>query len=95
LSKARAIDDAILTLLLAFVVVLRSTTIPRKTFNILRELRNIYAGMLSTTLEYATENVITSFYKLKALKYRKLRTAYSKVPLHYIHTTCQDSATRI
>jgi len=76
-------------------LVMRSTTIPRKTFNILRELRNIYARMLDTTLEYATENIITNFRKLKALKYRELRTAYSKVPSHYIHTACQDATTRI
>jgi putative transposase len=40
-------------------------------------------------------NELTSFTKLKALKYRKLRSLYPQLPSHYAYTACQDASTRV
>ncbi|MEM1962410.1 MAG: hypothetical protein QXY48_05365 [Sulfolobales archaeon] len=36
----------------------------------------------------------TSFIKLKAVKYRKLRNVYPHLPLHYAYVARQDAFTR-
>jgi len=51
--------------------------------------------MLEYTLNYALENNIKSFTKLKAKVYRKLRNTYPQLPSHYAYTVCQDAITRV
>ena len=43
---------------------------------------------------YAVRNGITSFTKLKALKFRELRSLYPQLPSHYAYAACQDASTR-
>ena len=40
-------------------------------------------------------NELTSFTKLKTLKYRELRSLYPQLPSHYAYTACQDASTRV
>jgi len=65
-------------------VALKSSSIPRKkVFKVFVELEGIYRNMVKQLVLYAVRNTITSFTKLKALKYRELRTLYLQLPSHY------------
>jgi IS605 OrfB family transposase len=51
--------------------------------------------MVEQLVLYAARNGVSSFTKLKALKYRELRTLYPQLPSHYAYTACQDVSTRV
>jgi len=75
-------------------VVVRSAKLPRKVFRIFVELEGMYRNMVEQLVLYAINNNIKSFTKLKALKYREMRSLYPQLPSHYIYTACQDASTR-
>ena len=75
-------------------VVVKSTPLPRKLFRLFVELEGMYRNMVEQLALYAVRNGITSFTKLKALKYRELRSLYPQLPSHYAYTACQDASTR-
>jgi IS605 OrfB family transposase len=75
-------------------VVVRSTPLPRKVFRVFIELEGMYRNMVEHLVLYAVRNGITSFTRLKALKYRELRSLYPQLPSHYAYTVCQDASTR-
>ena len=76
-------------------VVVRSVRLPRRLFNVFVELEGMYRNMVEQLVMYASRNEITSFIKLKALKYRELRSLYPHLPSHYAYTACQDAVTRV
>jgi len=51
--------------------------------------------MVEQLVLYAVRNRITSFTRLKALKYRELRSLYPQLPSHYAYTACQDASTGV
>ncbi|AEC51444.1 hypothetical protein PNA2_0527 [Pyrococcus sp. NA2] len=79
---------------IARTVVLKSERLPKKVFKVFIELEGMYREMLLQTVQFAVQNEITSFVKLKAEKYSFLRKLYPQLPSHYAHTVCQDSVTR-
>jgi len=74
---------------------LRSTPLSRKVFRIFVELEGMYRNMVEQLVLYAVRDNITSFTRLKTLKYRELRTLYPQLPSHYAYTACQDASTRV
>jgi len=54
----------------------------------------MYRNMVEQLVVYAVRNEIDSFTRLKALKYREMRSIYPHLPSHYAYTVCQDAATR-
>ena len=76
-------------------VVVKSTPLPRKLFRVFVELEGMYRNMVEQLVLYAVKNGITSFTRLKALKYRELRSLYPQLPSHYVYTACQDVSTRV
>jgi len=75
-------------------VIVKSTRLPRKVFRVFVELEGMYRNMVEQLVMYAVGNNIKSFTRLKALKYREMRSLYPQLPSHYIYTACQDSSTR-
>jgi IS605 OrfB family transposase len=75
-------------------VVVKSTPLPRKLFRVFVELEGMYRNMVEQLVLYAVRNGITSFTRLKALKYRELTSLYPQLPSHYAYTVCQDTSTR-
>ena len=75
-------------------VVVRSARLPRKTFRIFVELEGMYRNMVEQLAMYAARGSIKGFARLKALKYRELRSLYPRLPSHYAYTACQDAAAR-
>ncbi len=75
-------------------VVARSIQLPRKVFSVFVELEGMYRNMVEQLVMYAVRNNVTSFTRLKALKYRELRNQYPHLPSHYVYTACQDASTR-
>jgi len=75
-------------------VVVRSEPLPRRTFRIFVELEGMYRNMVEQLVLYAVNNGITKFTRLKAEKYREVRSLYPQLPSHYAYTTCQDAAER-
>ncbi len=78
----------------ARTIIVRSIKLPRKMFRVFVELENMYRNMVEQLVLYAVRNNIKSFTKLKALKYREMRSLYPQLPSHYIYTACQDASTR-
>jgi len=76
-------------------VIVRSAPLPRRVFRVFAELEGMYRNMVEQLTTHAVRNSVTSFTKLKALKYRDLRTLYPHLPSHYAYTACQDASTRI
>jgi putative transposase len=76
-------------------VVVKSIPLPRKLFRVFVELEGMYRNMVEQLVLYAVRNGITSFTRLKALKYRELRSLYPQLPSHYAYTACQDASTRV
>ena len=62
---------------------------------VLTEVYFMYKSMLEYILDYALENNVKSFTKLKAKLYRELRNTYPQLPSHYAYTVCQDATTRV
>jgi len=75
-------------------VVVESAQLPRKVFRIFVELEGMYRNMVEQLVLYAVRNELTSFTRLKALKYGELRSLYPQLPSHYAYTACQDASTR-
>jgi len=75
-------------------VVLKSAPLPRRAFRVFIELEGMYRNMVEQLVLYAVRNNITSFTRIKALKYRELRVLYPHLPSHYAYTACQDASTR-
>ena len=69
--------------------------VSKRNLAVLKELLSMYKSMLEFTLNYALENSIKSFTKLKAKMYRKLRSMYPELPSHYAYTVSQDASTRV
>ena len=76
-------------------VIVKSTPLPRRLFRVFVELEAMYRNMVEQLVLYAVRNELTSFTKLKALKYRELRSLYPQLPSHYAYTACQDASTRV
>ena len=79
---------------IARTVIVNSTRLPRKVFSVFVELEGMYRNMVEQLTMYAVSSGITSFTRLKALKYRELRKQYPHLPSHYAYTACQDASTR-
>jgi IS605 OrfB family transposase len=75
-------------------VVVRSAPLPRRTFRIFVELEGMYRNMVEQLVLYAVNNGITKFTRLKAERYREVRSLYPRLPSHYAYTACQDAAER-
>ena len=75
-------------------VVVKSVPLPRKVFKVFIELEGMYRNMVDQLVLFAVRSNITSFTKLKALKYHELRSLYPHLPSHYAYTACQDANTR-
>jgi putative transposase len=75
-------------------VIVRSTPLPRKLFRVFVELEGMYRNVVEQLVLYAVRNGITSFTRLKVLKYRELRSLHPQLPSHYAYTACQDASAR-
>jgi IS605 OrfB family transposase len=75
-------------------VVVRSAPLPRRTFRAFVELEGMYRNMVEQLVLYAVNNNVTKFTRLKAEKYREVRSLYPQLPSHYAYTACQDAAER-
>ena len=75
-------------------VIVRSVKLPWKTFSVFVELEGMYRNMVKQLVLYAVKNNIRSFIRLRAMKYREMRSLYPQLPSHYAYTACQDASTR-
>jgi len=78
----------------ARTVVVKSAPLPRKAFRVFVELEGMYRNMVEQLVLYAVRGNIASFTRLRALKYRELRSLYPQLPSHYVYTACQDAGAR-
>jgi len=76
-------------------VIVESVKLPRKVFRVFAELEGMYRNMVEQLVLYAVRNNVKSFTKLKALRYREMRSLYPHLPSHYVYTACQDASTRV
>jgi len=58
----------------ARTVIVRSAKLPRRLFRVLVELGGMYRNMVEQLTMYAVCSNVRSFTKLKALKYREMRS---------------------
>ncbi len=75
-------------------VVVRSEQLPRRAFKVFVELEGMYRNLVEQLVLYAVNNGITKFTRLKAERYREVRSLYPRLPSHYAYTACQDAAER-
>jgi len=75
-------------------VIVRSIKLPRKVLRVFVELEGMYRNLVEQLVMYAVRNNIKSFTRLKASKYREMRSLYPHLPSHYVYTACQDASTR-
>jgi IS605 OrfB family transposase len=75
-------------------VIVRSAPLPRRTFRAFVELEGMYRNMVEQLVLHAVNNGITKFTRLKAERYREVRSLYPQLPSHYVYTACQDAAER-
>jgi IS605 OrfB family transposase len=75
-------------------VVVRSVPLPRRAFRPFVELEGMYRNVVEQLVLYAVNNNITKFTRLKAERYRDVRSLYPRLPSHYAYTACQDAAER-
>jgi IS605 OrfB family transposase len=75
-------------------VVVRSERLSRRTFRTFVELEGMYRNLVEQLVLYAVNNNITKFTRLKAERYREVRSLYPQLPSHYAYTACQDAAER-
>ncbi len=78
----------------ARTVIVKSVKLSRKLFRVFVELEGMYRNMVEQLTMYAVRNGVRSFTRLKALKYREMRSLYPQLPSHYVYTACQDASTR-
>jgi len=76
-------------------VVVPSIVLTKRKYEVLRELEETYKDMVDELVEYGFNHGIKSFTGLKKHMYRRLREKHTQLPSHYVHTACQDAATRI
>ena len=76
-------------------VIVPSIVLTKKKYEVLRELEEMYKQIVMELVNYGFKHNIKSFTELKKHMYRKLRGKYPQLPSHYVHTACQDVATRI
>jgi len=74
--------------------IVKSVRLPRKVFRVFVELEGMYRNMVEQLTMYAVSSGVKSFTKLKALKYREMRSLYPHLPSHYVYTACQDASVR-
>ncbi|WP_456394434.1 RNA-guided endonuclease InsQ/TnpB family protein [Thermococcus sp.] len=55
----------------------------------LDSLFSTYREIVNLLINYAFENNVTSFYRLKKETYKGLRKEYPELPSHYLYTACQ------
>ena len=87
-ERLRGVNEVIRT------VTIRSEKLPRRTFRIFVELEGMYRNIVEQLVLYAVNNNVTKFTRLKAEKYRDVRSLYPQLPSHYAYTACQDAAER-
>jgi len=75
-------------------VTVRSEQLPRRTFRAFVELEGMYRNMVEQLVLYAVNNGVTKFTRLRAERYREVRSLYPQLPSHYAYTACQDAAER-
>jgi IS605 OrfB family transposase len=78
----------------ARTIVVETPPIPRRLFRVFVEVEGMYRNMVEQLTLYAVREGVSSFTKLKALKYRELRNLYPQLPSHYAYTACQDASAR-
>jgi len=61
-------------------VIVRSVKLPWKTFSVFVELEGMYRNMVKQLVLYAVKNNIRSFIRLRAMKYREMRSLYPQLP---------------
>ncbi len=76
-------------------VVVPSVALSKRKYEVLKELEEMYKQMLVELAEYGFKYGVKSFTGLKKRMYHVLRDRYPQLPSHYVHTACQDAATRI
>ncbi len=74
-------------------VIVKSAKLPRRAFRVFVELEGMYRNMVEQLVMYAVRSNVRSFTRLKALKYREMRSLYPQLPSHYVYTACQDAST--
>ena len=87
-ERPRGVNEVIRT------VTVRSEQLPRRTFRIFVELEGMYRNIVEQLVLHAVNNGITKFMRLRAEKYREVRSLYPQLPSHYAYTACQDAAER-
>lgn len=75
-------------------VVVMSTRIPKRLFNVLVEAEGMYRNMVEQLTMHSVREEIKSFTRLKSQKYYEMRKQYPQLPSHYAYTACQDASTR-
>jgi len=75
-------------------VTVRSERLPRRAFRIFVELEGMYRNVVEQLVLHAVNNNITKFTRLRAERYREVRSLYPQLPSHYVYTACQDAAER-
>ncbi len=75
-------------------VIVPSVVLTRRKYEVLKELEEMYRQMVVELVEYGFKHSVKSFAGLKKHMYRRLREKYPQLPSHYVHTACQDAATR-
>ena len=63
-------------------VIVRSALLPRRAFRAFVELEGMYMNVVEQLVLYAMSNGITKFTRLKAEKYREVRSLYPRLPSH-------------
>ncbi|RLE86212.1 MAG: transposase [Thermoprotei archaeon] len=76
-------------------VIVPSVVLTRRKYEVLKELEEMYRQMIVELVEHGIKYGIKSFTGLKKHMYRKLREKCPQLPSHYVHTACQDAASRI
>ena len=76
-------------------VVVPSKRLSYRTYLALAEVEREYAKLLRELVDFAYNNGITSFAKLRAIKYDEMRDKYPNLPSAYVGTACRDAVTRV
>jgi len=75
-------------------IIVRSASLARRTFRTFVELEGMYRNMVEQLVLHAVNNNINKFTRLRAERYRDVRSLYPQLPSHYAYTACQDAAER-
>jgi len=80
---------------IARTVIVSSERLSFRKYLALAEVEKEYLQMLRELVDFAYVNGISSFTRLKAVKYREMRHKYPDLPSHYVYTACQDASARV